>query len=129
MRPILPESSWYIEEAKAKNDPLLQLAEISLVRDTATCGIVMAEVGRGIRHPNVRQRFIDAWAVMRYVPSSQKIWQHTLQLAWQLDRRGMVLPIQDLHIAACAFAINAVVLTHDQHFQEIPGLDATDRIL
>jgi predicted nucleic acid-binding protein len=66
---------------------------------------------------------------MLYVQSSQGIWQHTLELAWQLDRQGRVLPIQDIHIAACALSINAVVLTHDQHFQEIPGLDATDRIL
>jgi len=129
MRPILPYSSWYINETRAKNNPLRQLAEISLSRDIATCGIVMTEVGRGIRNPKTLQRFTEAWPVMRYVASSQKIWQQTLELAWQLDRKGRVLPIQDLHIAACALAINAVVLTHDQHFHEIPGLDATNRIL
>ena len=128
MRTVLPESSWYIDEARAKNDPLLQLAEISLTRDIATCGLVTAEVGRGIRHPNALRHYVESWALMCYVQSSQTIWQKTLELAWRLDRKGQVLPIQDLHIAACALSINAVVLTHDQHFQEIPGLDATDRI-
>jgi predicted nucleic acid-binding protein len=129
MRPILPDSSWYITEARRKQDPLLQLAEISITRDVATCGIVISEVGRGMKHPNTLQRYIDCWEVMSYVDSSHRIWQDTLQIAWQLDRQGRVLPIQDIHIAACALSINAVLLTHDQHFQEIPGLDATDRIL
>jgi len=129
MRPILPDSSWYITEARCKNDPLRQLAEISLSRDIATCGIVISEVGRGLRHPNTLQRYIESWEVMRYVESNQKVWQNTLELAWELDCQGCVLPIQDIHIAACALSINAVVLTYDPHFQEIPGLDATDRIL
>lgn len=129
MRPVLPDSSWYIAEASAKNDPLLLLAEISLSRDIATCGLVISEVGRGIKHPKTLQRYIKCWEVMRYAESNQKTWQHTLELAWQLNRQGRILPIQDIHIAACALSINAVVLTHDQHFQKIPGLDATDRIL
>jgi predicted nucleic acid-binding protein len=112
-----------------RGDPLLQLAEVSLSRDIATCGLVIAEVERGIRHPNTLQRYIESWEVMGYVESTQRLWQDTLELAWQLDRQGRVLPIQDIHIAACALSINAVVLTHDSHFQEIPGLDATDRIL
>jgi predicted nucleic acid-binding protein len=129
MRPILPDSSWYIHESKAKRDPLLQLAELSLSRDIATCGMVIAEVGRGIRHPNTLQRYSEAWSAMLYADSTQKVWQKTLQLAWHLDRQGHVVPIQDVHIAACALSIHAVVLTYDPHFQKIPGLDATDRIL
>ena len=66
---------------------------------------------------------------MRYIPTTNVVWENTAELAWQLDRQGKILPIQDIHIAACAMAINAVVLTYNQHFHEIPGIDATDRIL
>lgn len=128
MRPILPDSSWYIHESKAKRDPLLELAELSLSRDIATCGMVIAEVGRGIRNPNTLQHYSKAWSVMLYVDSTEKVWRKTLQLAWQLDRQGDVLPIQDVHIAACALSIHAVVLTHDPHFHKIPGLDAANRV-
>ena len=129
MRPVLPDSSWYIAEARGRRDPLLQLAEISKARDIAVCGVVVAEVGRGILNRKALERFIESWASMCYVPSSQVIWAQTMEIAWQLDRSGRVLPLQDIHIAACALAINAVVLTTDQHFHEIPGIDATDRIL
>ena len=129
MRPILADSSWYITEARNRHDPLLHLAELSRVRDIAICGIITAEVGRGIKDSNTLQRYTDSWEVMRYIASDQKVWQHTLELTWQLDRQGKVLPIQDIQIAACALSINAVVLTYDEHFHEIPGIDATDRIL
>lgn len=129
MRPILPDSSWYITEARRKNDPLLQLAELSTSRDIAVCGAVIAEVGRGFKYPKTLQRYIESWEVMCFVQSTQQVWHETLELAWQLDRQGKVLPIQDIHIAACALSINAVILTYDQHFQDIPGIDATDRIL
>lgn len=128
MRPILPDSSWYITEARAKNDPLLLLAKLSISRDIAVCGIIMTEVGRGIRQANILQRYLEAWQLMRYLPSSQQIWQDTLKLAWQLDRQGQVLPLQDIHIAATALSINAVILTYDAHFEAIPGINATDRI-
>jgi predicted nucleic acid-binding protein len=129
MRPILADTSWYIAQARQRKDPLLELAELSLSRDIAVCGMVVAETGRGIRHPNTLQRYIESWSLMCYVPSDRKLWQETLGLAWQLDRQGRVLPLQDLHIAACALSINAIVLTTDTHFQEIPGVDATDHIL
>ena len=62
------------------------------------------------------------------IDSDRTRWDETLRLAWQLDRQGIILPIQDLHIAACALHAGAVILTHDAHFQRIPGVDATDRI-
>ncbi len=129
MRPILADSSWYITESRRKSDPLLQLAELSTSRDIAVCGAVIAEVGRGFKSPKTLRRYIESWEVMCFVQSTQRVWHETLELAWQLDREGKVLPIQDIHVAACALSINAVVLTYDQHFHEIPGIDATDRIL
>jgi predicted nucleic acid-binding protein len=125
----LPDSSWYIARAKARRDPLLELAELALMRDIATCGIVVSEVGRGIRDRKVLNRYLASWREMFYISSSRAVWDGTLELAWQLDRQGRVLPVQDLLIAACALAIDAVVLTCDSHFQDIPGIDATDRIL
>ena len=129
MRPILADTSWYIAQARQRKDPLLELAELSKSRDIAICGIIIAELGRGIRNPQALQRYIESWQLMSYIPSDLKLWHQTLELAWQLDREGRVLPLQDLQIAACALSVNAVVLTTDKHFQDIPGLDATDRIL
>jgi predicted nucleic acid-binding protein len=127
-RPVLIDSCWYINQARNGHDPLRALSFIAESRDLATCGLITAEVGRGVREKRHLDRYRAAWAVMLFVQSDYKRWDQTLELAWSLDRRGNTLPIQKIHIAACAMHIGAVVLTHDQHFQQIPGLDATDRI-
>ncbi len=127
-RPILVDSSWYIMTARQGNDPLLMLAFLAESRDVATCGIIKAEVGRGIKLPQHLERYEKAWEAMLYLDDGYKRWEETLRLAWSLDRKGITLPIQDVHIACCASLAGAVILTYDQHFQLIPGIDATDRV-
>jgi predicted nucleic acid-binding protein len=128
-RPILVDSCWYIQQARNGRDPLQALSFLAETRDIATCGIIQAEVGRGLRHRSWLETYQRAWSVMLYLDSSPKRWEETLDLAWTLDRQGITLPIKDIHIAACALHSGAVILTYDHHFQSIPGLDATDRIL
>lgn len=127
-RPVLVDSSWYIETAKRNRDPLKLLAMMAESRDLATCGVVKAEVGRGFRDPKRLAEYEQAWSCMLYIDDGFKRWEATLALAWELDRKGIILPLPDLHIAACAMHAGAVILTYDQHFQMIPGIDATDRI-
>lgn len=122
------DSCWYIRQAREGRDPLEILGCHAESRDIAVCGIVKAEVGRGIRYPKHLARYEEAWSVMLFVDSNFERWEQTMKLAWSLDRKGIILPIQDIHIAVCAHHIGAVILTHDEHFQSIPGTDATDRI-
>lgn len=127
-RPVLVDSSWYIQKSRKGEDPLELLRFYGETRDMATCGVVKAEVGRGIRNPRLYERFKEAWSCMLYIDDGFRRWEATLELARELDRKGIVLPLPDLHIAACAMHAGAVILTYDQHFQMIPGIDATDRI-
>lgn len=127
-RTVLIDSGWYIRKFRQKQDPLLLLADMSESREVATCGMVIAEVGRGFRDERVLGRYRDAWREMLRVDDFPEVWEATLALAWSLDRKGIILPVQDIHIAVCAMQSGAVILTYDQHFQMIPGIDATDRI-
>jgi hypothetical protein len=88
----------------------------------------MLEVCRGLRDPGVLQRFRERFAVMIYLATETFVWERAAQLAWSLDRRGIVLPAPDLLIAACALQADAAVLTADAHFQAIPGLRVIDRL-
>jgi predicted nucleic acid-binding protein len=88
--------------------------------------MVMSEVGRGVRDPKILEKYKLAWSAMKMVESTPEVWDRTLELVWTLDRQGIVLPIQDVHIAACALEISAVVLTYDHHFKSIPNLVVTD---
>ena len=127
--PVLVDSSWYIGHMRAGRRPLRELQPIEFTRDIATCGIVRAEVARGIRDEGLLKKFRASWDVMLYVPMDNKLWLEAENLAWQLDRRGVILPLTDILIACCARRIGAVVLTFDKHFSHIPGLRCADRIV
>jgi predicted nucleic acid-binding protein len=63
-----------------------------------------------------------------YIATGRTVWERAEQLAWSLDRQGVVLPSPDLLIAACALHANATVLTADAHFQSIPGLRVLEQL-
>src|ERR1051325_1228451 len=125
--PVLVDSSFYIRCLREGRDPLRTLALTAAARDLAICGVIRCEVGRGLRHANARAKFQQFWDVMINVPTDNKLWAQTEQTLWELDRRGVTLPLTDVVIACCARRIGAVVLTHDGHFYDIPGVAVIDK--
>jgi len=105
------------------------LGEAAHTRELAVCGIVRCEVGRGIRDPFFRERFNKFWNVMVNIPTDDRLWDEAQQTAWELDRKGTVLPLTDIAIACCAKRIGAVVLTFDKHFDQIPGLKTANELV
>jgi predicted nucleic acid-binding protein len=125
---VLPDSSFYITATRAGRDPFVELGAKAMEYEYATCGMVQMEVLRGRRDPYVLKRFRETFAVMIYITTINPIWERAAQLAWSLDRQGIIIPATDLLIAACALQVGATVLTHDKHFQFIRGLSVTDRL-
>jgi len=125
---LLPDSSFYITALRSGRDPLREVAAAADDYDIATCGMITLEVTRGRSDPNVLRRFRETFAVMLRIPTTNPIWERGTQLAWSLDRQGIVLPAQDILIAAHALEADATLLTHDAHFQHIPGLRVVDRL-
>jgi len=125
---VLPDSNFYIDSARAGRDPFQELAAHAEAWEFATCGMVIMEVCRGRTQPHIHERFRERFAVMLYIPGTNQVWERAGQLAWSLDRRGVVLPAPDLFIAACALQTHAAVLTRDAHFRQVPGLEVLDRL-
>jgi len=125
---VLPDSNVYIGAIRAGHDPFRQFASAVEEWEFVTCGMVVLEVCRGLRDPAILQRFRDRFAVMLYVATGSSAWERATQLAWSLDRRGIVLPAPDLLIATCALQADAAVLTADAHFDAIPGLRVINHI-
>ncbi len=121
-RPILPDSNFYINCARRDLDPFLELDRFGEDWEPVTCGMVELEVLRGRSNPRVYQRFKERFALMIHLQSTQAVWEQAIQIAWNLDRRGLVIPAQDVLIATCALAHDAAVLTQDEHFRVVPGL-------
>lgn len=125
---VLPDSNYYINCARRGVDPFVELAERMEEYEFATCGMVVLEVCRGRTNPIFLQRFRERFAIMPFIAAGASVWEQATQLAWTLDRRGVVLPAPDLLIAACALQAKAAVLTADAHFGEVPGLKVIERL-
>jgi len=125
---VLPDSSFYIQRARNRIDPFMELAGYTDQWEFATCGMVVLEVCRGLRDVTLLQRARDRFAVMLCVATGSSTWERSVELAWALDRRGMVIPTPDLLIAACALQAGAAVLTTDAHFREIPRLRILEKL-
>lgn len=126
--PVLADSSFYIRLLRLGKDPLKALALAAETRDLAVCGVIRCEVGRAFRQVETLERFDAFWDVMCNVPTDDRLWAEVEQKLWSLDRQGKILPLTDIVIACCANRIQAVVLTFDNHFSQIPGVHAVSRL-
>lgn len=121
-RSVLIDSNVYIDLMRQRLDPTRELLRRFGLTDVACCGIVKAEVLRGVKSPRARDRLLAFFDLTEMVPTTARLWDEIWSLAWKLDRQGKVLPITDIVIAASAVRIQAAVMTRDRHFREIPEL-------
>ena len=125
--PVLVDSSFYIRSLRQGQDPLRLLALTAAGRDIAVCGVVRCEVGRGIVQLGLRAKISNFWDVCLNIPTDDRLWAEAEETLWNLDRKGVCLPLSDIVIACSARRIGAVLLTFDQHFRDVPGLTVIDR--
>ena len=125
-RLTLIDSNVYIELLRQRRDPIAVLTERMNLHDICSCGIVLGEVMRGIRGRRTREQLLRFFSLSIMLPTPALLWDEVWQLAWQMDRKGIVIPLTDTIIAACALRADAAVLTYDKHFQSVPGLEVIE---
>jgi len=119
---VMVDSNVYIGLLRARRDAVRTLYQWAGDRDLAVCGMIRLEVMRGVKSLKLLTKLAAFMDVMSNVPTHPKIWDEATDMAWNLDRKGIVLPAQDLVIAASAMKLGAAVMTADAHFSRIPGL-------
>jgi predicted nucleic acid-binding protein len=124
--PVLVDSNVYIDLLRKRLDPSEVLPEQFSQLDLVVCGMVRVEVLRGIRVEPIKAQMKAFFDVLQNIPTDNRLWEETVELAWALDRKGIVIPAQDIVIACCARRISAVVLTMDSHYRQIPGVQVRD---
>lgn len=119
---ILIDSCVYISILRNKQDPAKSFARLSQEADLATCGVVRCEVLRGALSPKIHASLTAYLNCQIYLPTLNHVWEATERLTWEMDRKGLIIPLTDTIIAATALLANARVLTADRHFEKVPGL-------
>ncbi len=119
---VLIDSNVYITSGRHYGNPIAKITEHIDLENVVSCGVIHAEVLRGIKSPKANKTMRSFFEVTINVPTINSIWERVATLAWKLDRQGRILPLQDIVIAICAMEAGASVLTYDKHFKQIPGL-------
>ena len=119
---VLVDSNVYIALLKTKKDAVQVLFAWAGDRNLAICGMVRLEVLRGIKSLKLLTKVSAFMDVLCNVPSDNRLWSEAADLAWNLDRKGIVIPGPDLIIAASALRLGAAVMTSDGHFSSIDRL-------
>jgi predicted nucleic acid-binding protein len=121
---VLVDSSYFITWQNQGESPFARLDLRRSRYEFAINGVVWGEVLRGRSDPHVRDRYEKAFALTRLLHLTSSGWQRVARIAWELDRRGDVIPLTDIIIGVTALEHGAAVLTFDRHYQKIPGLVA-----
>jgi predicted nucleic acid-binding protein len=125
---LLVDSSIYIDLLRAGRSPVEELRSAFEKGGLLTCGIIMLEVLRGVMNKRVHAWMEELFREMTACPLDDRLWCDAADLAWGLDRRGIVLPVPDLAIASCALRAGAVVVSRDPHFRQVPELSILESL-
>jgi predicted nucleic acid-binding protein len=118
----LIDSAAYIDLMRAGEDPRQVLAPLLRAGRLYNCGIVRAEVLRGIKIDKTYRQMEQFFDIVPEVPADPRLWREVSQLGWTLGRQGKWPPVTDLAIAAAALRVRATLISPDAHFQDIPNL-------
>ena len=66
--------------------------------------------------------------LIRIAKALNKLWQRATNLAWKLDRQGLVMQATDLLIATHALHVDAAVLTFDSDYKKVPSLEVLNAV-
>lgn len=124
----LVDSTVYIGWMRKGHNPIRILAPWLRSGVLVGCGVVRAEVLRGMVAKATKREMELLFEHIPDVPLTEEVWDEIAELAWELDRGGNVLPLTDLAIAACARRARATLVTHDGHFQKIPDLQIIGKL-
>ena len=119
---LLVDSAVYIDLLRAGIDVRQRLLPALQAGELYNCGVVRAEVLRGIKSPRIRAGMEAFFDITPEVPTDAKMWREVSELGWELGRRGKSPPVTDLAIAACALRIRATLVSPDAHFTDVPSL-------
>lgn len=124
---ILADTCAWIDFFRGRQTPLAEALGESLMRaEVATCGVVIYELLQGIRDPREEELVQNAFQALSHLEMTRELWIRAGRLSARLRDSGHTLPFSDIMIAALALENGCAVLTIDQHFDAIPGLEIVD---
>ena len=110
-----------------------RMSSLPVVDRVMICPVVRGEILYGIEQlPQSRRRQIlerqaaPLFAIIPCEPIPEGAGDHYARIKLTRQQKGLTLDENDLWLAATAMALNSLLITRDNDFQQIDGLTAND---
>jgi len=121
--PVLIDTSAWIDAFQERTPWVVQVIRALLDEDRAvTCGPVLFEIRRGLQ-PGEREKVLPLFDALHILPFHEVDWSEAGELDAALRKKGRTLPSMDVLIAHLCMKHKTPLLTLDEHFRLVPGLN------
>ena len=121
---VLPDTCAWIDYFRPGTTPLGQALEKALKSEAVfICGPVIYELVQGVRSEKEQTLLKSALNALPFLEMNETLWIKAGRLSANLRKEGKTIPFSDIIIAVLAMEKNLAVMTVDEHFRDIPGLE------
>jgi tRNA(fMet)-specific endonuclease VapC len=121
---ILPDTCAWIDYFRPGTTPLGQALEKALKEETVfVCGPVIYELVQGVRSEKEQALLTGMLNALPFLEMNEALWIRAGRLSANLRKEGKTIPFSDILIAVLAMDNNLAVMTVNEHFRDIPGLE------
>lgn len=121
---ILIDTSVWVAALRQPESPIArEVGRLVVDGRVVTTGVVLAEVLQGARNVEEFKRALYDFQGFPFLEPDLAAWATTGELGFQLYRQGNAIPMVDSLIAVLAMRGGHTLLTLDEHFRRVPGLE------
>ena len=121
---ILPDTCAWIVYFRPGTTPLGQALEKALTAEAVfVCGPVIYELVQGVRSEKEQALLRSVLNALPFLEMNEALWIRAGRLSAALRKKGNIIPFSDVIIAVLAMEHHLAVMTVDEHFHDIPGLE------
>ena len=120
--PVLLDTSVWIDALRGRTPAVVACVRRLLNDDRAvTCGPVIYEIHRGLRHGE-RDEVLSLFQAMHRITFEESDWEDAGTLDASLRSRGKSLPPMDVLVACLCLRLKLKLFSLDEHFKQVPGI-------
>ena len=119
---ILADTSVWIEFFKKDSEIGDKLSSLLAEGSVTICGIVIFELLQGIKSDKEKSIILNAISELPYIEMNKALWEKSATLSSTLRKKGIVIPLSDILIAAISLEYDLSIFTLDKHFENIPNI-------
>ena len=124
MNRVLADTSIWVEYFnRPKSEYAKRLAEFLEIEVVYITGIILAELLQGAKTHAEFNLLRKNLKVLPLLKETDKTWEKVGKLSFDLQRKGIVIPLSDCLIAVLAQENNCQMFTLDKHFTYVPQLE------